>query len=295
MLSVVALHPVGEDVFATFSVHPSTVIGILALGAIYWWRARAEARAPTAGQILSFVAGLTVLFLVLNGPLHDLSDDYLFSAHMVQHLLLTMLVPPLLIAGIPGWMIRPALRIPGVFPVAKRIGSGLGAFLIFSGTMVGWHIPQAYNLAMAHHPVHIVEHLCFLVAATIMWWPLMSSLPEVPRLAYPAQMLYAFLLMLPMELISIFITYADTVLYPFYAQAPRIWAITALQDQRIGGLIMWIPGTLIFVGILSAVFFKWSASGMDDAASAQVERLPSAADIGAPVQWQPAETPATPR
>ncbi|HET7563698.1 MAG TPA: cytochrome c oxidase assembly protein [Gemmatimonadaceae bacterium] len=298
LLSVVALHPVGEDVFATFSVHPSTVIGILALGALYWWRTRAEDRVPTRGQIVSFIAGLVVLFFTLNGPLHDLSDDYLFSAHMVQHLVLTMAVPPLLIAGIPGWMIRPALRIPGVFPVARRIGSGLGAFLVFSVAMMGWHVPQAYNLAMTHHPIHIVEHLCFLVAATIMWWPLMSSLPEVPRLPYPGQLLYTFLLMIPMMIISIFITYSDTVLYPFYAHAPRIWEITALQDQRIGGLIMWIPGGFVFIGILSVIFFKWAARGMDDAASAQVDWKPVEADVETPASatsphW--AETPATPR
>src|SRR5690348_8075505 len=150
LLSVVALHPIGEDVFATFSVHPSTVIGILALGALYWWRTRAEDRVPTRGQILSFVAGLVVLFFSLNGPLHDLSDDYLFSAHMVQHLLLTMAVPPLLIAGIPGWMLRPALRVPGVYAVARRISTGRAAFAIFSVTMVAWHIPLLYNLAMEH-------------------------------------------------------------------------------------------------------------------------------------------------
>jgi putative membrane protein len=234
-----------------------------------------ESRVPSPGQLLSFISGLLVLFLALNGPLHDLSDDYLFSAHMVQHLVLTMLVPPLLIAGIPGWMLRPALRVPGVYAVARRISTGRAAFAIFSVTMVAWHIPLLYNLAMEHHPIHIVEHLCFLVAATIMWWPIMSTLPELPRLSYPAQLLYVFLLMSPMMMVSAFITYADHVLYPFYAGAPRIWPITALEDQRIGGLIMWIPGGLIFVAVLSVIFFKWVGAGADDTASAQVEYQPT--------------------
>jgi len=311
LLAVSLLHPVGPSVFSTFSVHPSTVIGIAALAALYWWRARVGARGsglgprerlveretrtprsfpspeprapspegarvPSPGQIACFVAGLLVLFLSLNGPLHDLSDDYLFSAHMVQHLLLTMLVPPLLIAGIPGWMLRPSLRVPGVFAVARRISTGAAAFVIFSVTMIGWHVPPLYNLAMTHHPVHIVEHLCFLVAATIMWWPIMGSLPELPRLSYPGQLLYVFLLMIPMLIISIFITYADTVLYPFYAQAPRIWPITALQDQRLGGLIMWIPGGLIYISVLSVIFFKWVARGAEDGtAEAQVDWNPA--------------------
>jgi len=324
LLAVSLLHPVGPSVFSTFSVHPSTVIGIAALAALYWWRARVgaardagcgmrdaeplseagspprepvasriphPASRPTSGQIACFVAGLLVLFLSLNGPLHDLSDDYLFSAHMVQHLLLTMLVPPLLIAGIPGWMLRPSLRVPGVFAVARRISTGAAAFVIFSVTMIGWHVPPLYNLAMTHHPVHIVEHLCFLVAATIMWWPIMGSLPELPRLSYPGQLLYVFLLMIPMLIISIFITYADTVLYPFYAQAPRIWPITALQDQRLGGLIMWIPGGLIYISVLSVIFFKWVARGAEDGtAEAQVDWNPAPlrAAAGTPV---PADRP----
>src|SRR2546423_811113 len=109
------LHPVVSLSWSRFSVHPSTVVGILALGALYVWRTKAGRRGPEARELraskaVSFFGGLLVLFLSLNGPLHDLSDDYLFSAHMVQHLLLTLVVPPLLITGTPGWMLRPALR-----------------------------------------------------------------------------------------------------------------------------------------------------------------------------------------
>ena len=100
-----------------FSVHPSTVIGLVGLGALYLWRARhapaeAEGRSPTTSQRVMFFLGLATIFLSLNGWLHDVSDFYLFSAHMVQHLVLTLVAPPLLIMGTPGWMLRPALRWP---------------------------------------------------------------------------------------------------------------------------------------------------------------------------------------
>lgn len=266
VVSTALLHPLGGFSWTTFSVHWSTVIGIAALGGLYAWRtrveqtrgARADERTPTSGQRLAFVAGLLALFLTLNGPLHDLSDSYLFSAHMVQHLVLTMLVTPLLIAGTPGWMLRPALRSRAVATVARRITTGPAAFAIFNITIVAWHLPPLYNLAMAHHPVHIVQHLCFLVASTIMWWPLMSTMPELPRLSYPKQMLYLFLVMLPMSMVAMIITYADTVLYPAYSSAPRVWPLSPLQDQRLGGLIMWIPGSLVFLVVLSVVFFKWA-------------------------------------
>ena len=257
LAAAAALHPLVPG--SAFAVHPSTVIGILALAALYAWRARlGPAGGPTAGQRAAFVAGLALMFLSLNGPLHDLSDTYLFTAHMVQHLVLTLLVTPLLIAGTPGWMIRPALQYPWVLRTARAVTAPVAAFSIFTVTIVAWHLPPLYNLAMDVHPVHIVEHLCFLVASTIMWWPVMSTLPELPRLGYGQQMLYVIAVALPMSVLAIVLTYADTTLYPAYASAPRIWGITPLEDQRYGGLLMWLPGGLIFFGVASVRFFQWA-------------------------------------
>src|SRR6185312_7707097 len=211
------------------------------------------------GQRTLFLSGLLVMFLSLNGPLHDLSDYYLFSAHMVQHLLITLVVPPLLILGTPGWMLRPALKTPWVNAVAHRVTGARTAFLVFSVVLAAWHLPPLYNLSMADHNIHIAEHLMFMVSATLMWWPLTSQLPELPRLAYPGQMLYCFLMTIPMSIISIYIAMADHLLYPAYAAAPRVWGITPMQDQLIGGLVMWIPGGIFFYGVMTVVFFKWAA------------------------------------
>lgn len=267
MLSVALLHPAAELSWLRWSIHPSTVVGIAGLAALYFWRARhapaAEKDRPTAGQRLSFIVGLLVLFAALNGPVHDLSDYYLFSAHMVQHLLLTMVVIPLLLFGVTGWMLRPILGLRGVLPVARRLTTPAACFIIFNLTLVLWHLPPLYNAAMASHDIHIVQHLCFLAASTLMWWPLLSPLPELPRPSYPKQMLYTMLLMLPMMIVSVYITYADSVLYPAYASAPRIWGLSPLDDQRLGGLIMWIPGSLMIIGILTVVFFKWVGSEED--------------------------------
>jgi putative membrane protein len=262
MMAAAFLHPLAPNGFG-FTVHPSTVVGIAALAALYIWRARkGPAGGPTTGQRAAFTSGSAVLFLSVNGPLHDLSDTYLFTAHMIQHLVLTMVVTPLLIAGTPGWMLRPALDIPWVLALAKKVTAAPAAFAIFNVTLVLWHLPPLYNLAMANHPVHIVQHLCFLVSSTIMWWPLMSTMPELPRLSYPKQMLYATALALPMSLIAIILTYADTTLYPAYVSAPRIWGITPLEDQMYGGLLMWLPGGMIFFGVASVKFFSWAkASG----------------------------------
>jgi putative membrane protein len=276
---VAVLHPFTQLGWLAWSIHPSTVVGIAALGALYLWRAsRAKPGETLRGaRKQSIFAGLFVMFASLNGPLHDLSDDYLFSAHMVQHLVLTLAMPPLLIAGVPGWMLRPLLRNRAVYAVARRVTKPVFCFTIFNVVIAAWHIPQLYNAAMANHNIHIVEHLMFMSAAVLMWWPLMSPLPELPRLAYPGQMLYCFLMSIPMSIVAVYITMADSVLYPAYASAPRISPLSPMDDQLLGGLIMWVPGGLIFALIMTVVFFKWAARGEDSTAGAQVDWKPRAA------------------
>jgi len=282
------LHPAANLTATGFTVHLSTVIGLISLGGAYLWRAQRGPSlldsvanqtgqkiapgivTPTSGQRAAFFVGLAIIFLTLNGPLHDLSDFYLFSAHMIQHLVLTLIVPPLLILGTPGWMLRPLLRNASVFRVAKVMTSTAGCFLIFNGVLAVWHLPPLYNLAIANHAIHILQHLMFLAASVFMWWPLTSQLPELPRASYPAQMMYCFLLTVPMGIIAIFVSMAEDLLYPAYAIAPRIWGMSPMQDQQYGGLIMWIPGALFFYGVMSVVFFKWQQRDADDAGSAQV-------------------------
>ena len=296
------LHPAAQLSWSNFTIHPSTAIGIAAIGAAYMWRVRqgpsamdrvpvtvpdmaqatsaqldaaAAPQGPTSAQRVSFFTSLLLLFLTLNGPLHDLSDYYLFSGHMVQHLILTLIVPPLMIIGTPGWMLRPLLRTPAVFAVARKGTTIAACFVIFNLVLSFWHLPPMYNLALANHPIHIVQHLMFIAASVLMWWPLTSPLPELPRAPYPAQMLYCFVMVIPMSVISIYIAMADTLLYPAYAVAPRIMGITPMMDQQYGGLIMWIPGGVFFYAVMTVVFFKWSQRGEDDQDSAQVGWVPS--------------------
>ena len=266
------LHPIAQIGWTGWSVHWSTVVGIIAFGALYFWRARAgSAETPTGLQKTSFVGGLFVMFATLNGPIHDLSDYYLFSAHMVQHLLLTLVVPPLLIAGVPGWMLRPLLRDHRVAAVARVVTRPMMCYAIFNVVLCVWHIPLFYNAAMDNHNIHIAEHLMFMAAAVLMWWPFMSPLPELPRLSYPGQMLYCFLTTVPMSVLAVYISMAEHILYPAYAIAPRVWGITPTMDQQIGGLIMWIPGSIVFYGIMTVIFFKWVARDEDSIEGAQTD------------------------
>ena len=284
IVAFAVVHPVAQVGWLSWTIHWSTVIGLAALGGVYAWGARYLAtRARLAGteppvlrrgQQVAFFSGLLVIFLSLNGPLHDLSDTYLFSAHMVQHLVLALAVPPLLLVGTPGWMLRPFLANTKIGAMARAITKPTRCFIIFNVVISVWHLPPMYNTAMAYHPIHIVQHLTLLVASVLMWWPFLSPLPELPRLSYPGQMLYCFLMVIPMSIVAIYIAMADHVLYPAYSIAPRVWDITPLSDQQIGGLIMWIPGGLLFYVVMSVVFFKWAGRDTDTTAGAQVDWRP---------------------
>ncbi|MDQ6689667.1 MAG: cytochrome c oxidase assembly protein [Gemmatimonadota bacterium] len=277
MLVLALLHPVVNLDWWRWSLHPSTVIGIAALGALYLWAAHRAKRQPSAAQKIYFLSGLLLMFASLNGPIHDLSDDYLFSAHMVQHLLLTLAIPPLLLAGVPGYMLGGPLSHKFIRPAARFFTRAPIAFVAFNLTIAVWHLPPFYNAAMANHSIHILEHLTFMGAAVLMWWPLLSQVPELPRLAYPGQMLYSFLMSIPMSIVAVYIAMADHVLYPAYAAAPRVLPLSPLEDQLLGALIMWIPGGIIFYIIMTVVFFKWNARGEDSTAGAQVDWKPSTA------------------
>src|SRR5947199_280980 len=215
-----------------WNVHLSVAAGLALLGGLYVYLGGLRS-APR--HVASFAAALVVLFLALNGPLHNLSDSYLFSAHMVQHLVLTLVFPPLLLYGTPAWVVRPLLGPPAVFRVARCATRPLIAGVIFSAPITLWHFPRFYEAALEHHALHIVQHLVFLATAVIMWWPVLSPVPELPRASYLAQLLYLFALGLPMSLAGALITLADRVLYPFYVAAPRVWeGLAPLADQGLG-------------------------------------------------------------
>jgi len=247
-----------------WDLHPSVIIGLALLGGlyVYWGGLEAPRR-----RVASFVGALAVLGLTLNGPLHNLSDSYLFSVHMAQHLVLTLVFPPLLLYGTPASVVRPLLRPHWVFRFARWATRPLRAGVLFSAPITLWHFPQFYEAALEHHPLHIIQHLVFIATAVIMWWPVLSPVPELPRASYPTQLVYLFVLGLPVSLVGAMVTLAEGVLYPYYSAAPRVWSLTPLADQQLGGLLMWIVGTIYLWGATSVVWFRWS--GRDESSYAE--------------------------
>jgi len=239
----------------TWDLHPSVVIGLVLLGGLYVYLG--GLRSPRR-HVVSFAGALAVLFVALNGPLHNLSDTYLFSAHMAQHLVLTLVFPPLLLYGCPAGVVRPLLRPKWVMAVGRVVTRPLAAAVLFTAPIVIWHVPVLYEAALRHHNLHILQHLVFLTTAVIMWWPVLSPVPELPRIPHLLQLLYLFLLGIPMSVTGALISLSDSMLYPFYAAAPRVWGLSPLEDQQIGGLLMWVLGGLMLWIVMSVVWFRYA-------------------------------------
>src|SRR5262249_9588191 len=258
-------------------IHADVLLGVGVVAFAYAIAWRRGPRGPMHLPAL-FMTALAVLLLALNGPLHDLSDYYLFSAHMVQHLLLTLVVPPLLLAGTPRWMadalVGRVLRRRVLGAVVRTVTRPVPALVLYAVALIGWHLPGPYNAALEHHRLHVVEHLALLASALIAWWPVLSPSGLLPRLHYGVQILYLFAFGIPMTVVAAMITGAEETLYPFYAAAPGIAELTPLADQRLGGLIMWLPAGFIPLVAFTVVFFRWVAAEDDDVNAAIAGRRP---------------------
>lgn len=238
---------------------PSIVIGCAALMIGYL----AIARQHGFSRIGYWLAGVVLLLFDLVSPIDTLGDQYLFSAHIVQHFLLALVIPPLLLLGTPRWFAEAALQKP----LPRRLESVLGhpplSWLLGVGTMLAWHIPVLFNAALANDGIHIFQHLSFLVTGTIFWWPIAGPLQN-RRLPTLGAISYLFSACVCCSLLGAFLTFGPVGLYPAYLNPadtfgilPMLrnqWGLDPKSDQQLGGMLMWVPGCFVYLtGILVSV------------------------------------------
>ncbi|HEX6800002.1 MAG TPA: cytochrome c oxidase assembly protein [Ktedonobacterales bacterium] len=261
----------GTPLWLDWNLDPTILIGLAvfvgaycyALGPLRRRRASAgrldaaEAERVNPWQVTAFVAGTAVFALALISPLDALSDEYLFSAHMVQHMLIAVVAPPLWILGVPGWMLAPLFQRRSVARVARLLTHPAVAFTLFNGDLWLWHWPALYDATLSSDLVHTFEHLTFVATAVLFWWVVLSPLREVPPVGKGTAVLYLFAACQPMVALGALLTFASTPFYAPYVTAPRIWGSTPLGDQQLGGLIMWLPTNIPYLIFLSAFFFQW--------------------------------------
>ena len=237
-------------------------------------RATGEATEPRKRRL--FLLGMGVLWLGADWPIHDLAERYLYSMHMTQHLLFTLVAAPILIAGMPAWLLRELLSPAPIRRIFGFMTRPLVALIFFNAVLLFTHWPEVVAASVGSELVHLGLHVLIVTSALVMWWPVMSPLPEMPSLPPPGQMLYLFLQSLAPTIPASFLTFGHTPLYPVYATFPRIWGIDALTDQLIAGLIMKLLGGLLLWGVIAVIFFRWynqeQRDGLDPTTHQNVRR-----------------------
>jgi putative membrane protein len=244
--------------------HPDVWLLLVVIAAGYAWAVRrigprkvhAVERAVTRRQVLAFAAGLATIWLAADWPIHDVAEHYLYSVHMMQHLLLSLVAPPLILIGTPDWLLRWVLGRRGI-AVARFLTRPLVALIAFNAVIAATHIPGVVALAGRSELFHFGAHTILVGTAFCMWSPVLNPLIELPKLSYPGRMVYLFLQSLVPTVPASFLTFGRTVLYHSYAEAPRLWGITALTDQRMAGLLMKIAGGFLLWSVIAWYFFKW--------------------------------------
>jgi putative membrane protein len=245
-------------------LHLEVIAPLIIIEGIYLWaiaamrRRSPETRPLSDTTVMFFTLGILIIYISVGTPLDDLSDHFLLSAHMLQHLLLSMVASAFLLLGLPGWLLRPLVLRKSIFPIAFVLTRPFVAFALFNLTLVFVHLPSAMTLELAHeHTVHLAAHALLIATGMLMWWPVLGSVPELPRLSYGQQLIYLFVQSFVPAVLTAFIIFTNTTIYPDYVNFPRLFGLSAVDDQRIGGLIMKLGGGALLWGAGTVIFFTW--------------------------------------
>ncbi|HXP23566.1 MAG TPA: cytochrome c oxidase assembly protein [Candidatus Sulfotelmatobacter sp.] len=225
---------------------------------------RAFRNAVRMWQMVAFLSGLFSVWLAVGSPLGALDEQWL-SVHMVQHLLLMTVAPPLILLGAPPFLLLhglppsfsrsflgPLLRTSLVERIGHLVREPVFCWLAAILVLIGWHVPAAFSLGLQSRFWHEVEHASFFVAGLLFWWPVISPWPSLPCHSRWSIVLYLFLATLPCDALSAYLAFCDRVVYTEYLSVPRQFGMTALQDQECAGALMWVFVT--FAYLLPAVF-----------------------------------------
>ncbi|HET6745760.1 MAG TPA: cytochrome c oxidase assembly protein [Candidatus Limnocylindria bacterium] len=257
------------DVLLAWRLDPLTLAGVALAAAAYLWAerhvaARHPRNPPRAWRRWAFLAGLFAIVVALNSPI-ETYEGQLFSVHMVQHMLLELVAAPLLLLGAPATLALRAApssvrrRLLGLLhsrPLAL-LTFPLVTWLVFAAVNWGWHFSTLYDQALENTALHYLQHATFLGAGLLFWWPVVGADPARWRLPRPARLFYLFLAMPQNSFLGVALMSAPQVLYPHYLSNLRTWGPTALADQNLGGIVMWVFGDLVFLIGMAAVVAGW--------------------------------------
>jgi putative membrane protein len=226
----------------------------------------------TRFQVGSFSAGVIALWIASDWPIHDVAERYLFSVHMVQHMTYSIIAAPLLLIGTPTWLARWLLSPRWLLATVRRASRLVPATILFNLVVIVTHTPIVVNAALEHALLHFAIHTLIFVSAIIVWMPLLSPLPEVPRLPPLGRMLFLFLQSIVPTIPASFLTFGAHPLYSFYDHVPRLWGISAISDMQVAGVIMKIGVGFTLWVIIAILFFRWYSAEEAPTPSRRVSR-----------------------
>lgn len=193
--------------------------------------------------------------------MHDIAEQYLYSVHMTQHLLLTLILPPLVLLATPEWLARLIIGDGRSYKVVRQLARPVPATLLFNGSVALTHWATVVNTSVENGLFHYTVHVVVVATALLMWMPVASPLPEI-RIPIPAQMLYLFVQSVLPTIPGAWLTFAEGVLYDAYDHPFRLWDVGVIDDQQAAGLIMKLAGGAILWTIITVQFFRWAGRHM---------------------------------
>jgi putative membrane protein len=236
-------------------------------------------RGAGARQLIAFIGSLVVILVALVSPLDGLGEDYLFSAHMVQHLLLGDIAPLLMLLALSRVIMRPLTRrLQSVERALGPLAHPASALVLWLALVYLWHVPALYDAALRHPTVHALQHVSFFTAGVLVWWPLIQPVPMRHRLSGMWTFGYIGAAKLGLASLGLYLTWTSTVAYTYYEHVPRIWGLSAISDQNVGGAIMMIEQSVLLVTVLAVLFGRMLAQSEQD--ELRRERLEERAAAG---------------
>jgi cytochrome c oxidase assembly factor CtaG len=242
------------------------VLAPLALLVVIYVRRFRQAREEAGGRgatwlhALAFTGAMLALLGALVTPVDGIGEDYLFSAHMLQHVLLGDIAPLLLLLSLSRVILRPVTR--RLIRLERALGplaSPWTAIVLWLGTMYLWHIPALYDAAVEHPLLHVLEHFSFFAAGIALWWPLVQPIPMRHALTGLQPLGYIAAAKGGLAALGLFLAWSPTAHYPWYEDAPRIWGLTAVEDQNVAGVIMMVEQSMTLVLVMVWVFVRMLA------------------------------------
>jgi putative copper resistance protein D len=265
----IAPAPSLPGVLLQWRLEPLVMIGLLAAAAGWLLLSRRVARAHPGRphppwRHAAFLGGLAVIALALTSPVEAYAGE-LFSVHMLQHMLLQLVAAPLLLLGAPATLAlraaAPSVRRWLLALLHSRVAAVLSfpllAWVLFAAVNWGWHFSSLYDQALEISWVHDLQHVTFLGAALLFWWPVVGADPARWRLPHPVRLFYLFLAMPQNSFLGIDLMSAPAALYPHYQTNLRDWGPTPAVDQSIGGMLMWVGGDVVFLLAMGLVVAAW--------------------------------------